>query len=327
MIQFILIGLGAGAAAALLFASVISGAWLSVVLFYLAPLPVMLAGLGWSHWSALIAAFTGAVVLGVAFGGYFFLAFLAGAGLPAWWLGYLALLARPAGHAPVNGGAPELEWYPPGRLATWAAVLGALTVTVAIVNFGLDGDSVRANLHHALAQLLRLETAGQAGAPAVKGISDPKALLDFLVEAVPPAAAVLSTLTYLVNLWLAGRIVKFSGRLNRPWPALSAMTYPRTMAAALGIAVALSFAPGIVGILATVVASALLLAFGVLGFAVLHAVSRTMQSRGFLLGGAYAAVLVFGWPLLLMCVIGLGDMFIDLRGRAAARRDDPPAPS
>ena len=233
MIQFILIGFGAGAAAALLFASVISGSWLSVVLFYLAPLPVMIAGLGWSHWSALIAAFTGAVVLGVAFGGYFFLAFLAGAGLPAWWLGYLALLARPAGNAPVNGGAPELEWYPPGRLATWAAVLGALTVTIAIANFGLDGESVRANLHHALAQLLRLETAGQAGAPAVKGISDPKALLDFLVEAVPPAAAVLSTLTYLVNLWLAGRIVKFSGRLNRPWPVLSAMTYPRAMAAAL----------------------------------------------------------------------------------------------
>ena len=52
MMQIVLIGLGAGAAAALLFASVISGAWLSVVLFYLAPLPVMLAGLGWSHWSA-----------------------------------------------------------------------------------------------------------------------------------------------------------------------------------------------------------------------------------------------------------------------------------
>ncbi|MEJ2625321.1 MAG: DUF2232 domain-containing protein, partial [Pseudolabrys sp.] len=243
------------------------------------------------------------------------------------WLGYLALLARPAGNAPVNGGAPELEWYPPGRLATWTAVLGALTVTVAMANFGLDGESVRANLHHALAHLLRLETAGQAGAPAVKGVSDPKALLDFLVEAVPPAAAVLSTLTYLVNLWLAGRIVKFSGRLNRPWPVLSAMTYPRAMAAALGAAVALSFAPGIVGILATVVASALLLAFGVLGFAVLHAVSQRMQSRGFLLGGAYAAVLVFGWPLLLMCVIGLGDMFIDLRGRAAARRGGPPAPT
>ena len=46
------VGLGAGAAAALLFASVTSGAWLSIALFYLAPLPILIAGLGWTHWAA-----------------------------------------------------------------------------------------------------------------------------------------------------------------------------------------------------------------------------------------------------------------------------------
>ncbi len=56
MMQLGLIGIGAGAAAALLFASVTSGVWLSIPLFYLAPLPIMIAGLGWSHWAALIAA-------------------------------------------------------------------------------------------------------------------------------------------------------------------------------------------------------------------------------------------------------------------------------
>ena len=56
MMQIGLIGIGAGAAAALLFASVTTGSWLAVGLFYLAPLPIMIAGLGWSHWSALIAA-------------------------------------------------------------------------------------------------------------------------------------------------------------------------------------------------------------------------------------------------------------------------------
>ncbi|HEX3161226.1 MAG TPA: DUF2232 domain-containing protein, partial [Pseudolabrys sp.] len=61
MIQFAIIGIGAGVAAALLFASVTSGIWLSVPLFYLAPLPIMIAGLGWSHWAALIASLTGAL--------------------------------------------------------------------------------------------------------------------------------------------------------------------------------------------------------------------------------------------------------------------------
>ncbi len=148
MMQIGLIGIGAGAAAALLFASVASGSWLSIILFYLAPLPVMIAGLGWSHWAALIAAFTGAAALGLVVSGYFFFAFLAGAGLPAWWLGYLAMLARPAGAG--NGSAPALEWYPPGRLVAWAAGLGALTVIIAIPNFGFDGETIRANLHIAL---------------------------------------------------------------------------------------------------------------------------------------------------------------------------------
>ncbi len=53
MAQIVLVGLGAGAAAALLFASVTSGALVSIFLFYLAPLPILIAALGWSHWSGL----------------------------------------------------------------------------------------------------------------------------------------------------------------------------------------------------------------------------------------------------------------------------------
>ena len=105
MVQLVLIGISAGAAAALLFASVASGSLLSVPLFYLAPLPILIAALGWSHWAALIAAVVASGGLAMIFGGVFFLAFLAGVGLPAWWLGYLALLDRPA-----SGPSPTLEW-------------------------------------------------------------------------------------------------------------------------------------------------------------------------------------------------------------------------
>ncbi len=94
--QMVLIGISAGAATALLFASVASGSVLSVLLFYLAPLPILIAALGWSHWAALIAAVVASAGLAAVFGGFFFIAFLIGIGLPAWWLGYLALLARPA---------------------------------------------------------------------------------------------------------------------------------------------------------------------------------------------------------------------------------------
>ena len=163
MLQFAIVGVSAGAAAALLFASVTSGVWLSIPLFYLAPLPILIAGLGWTHWAALIAAATGALALGIVFGAVFLFAFLAGAGIPAWWLGYLAMLARPGAPNTTNGqSGTALEWYPPGRLVIWAALLAAFVVLVAIPNFGADAESFRAGLRGALATILRAET-GTAG--------------------------------------------------------------------------------------------------------------------------------------------------------------------
>src|SRR6185312_12394786 len=95
MIPIGLVGIGAGVAAALLFASVTSGSYLSIVLFYLAPLPILIVGLGWSHWSALIAAVSGSALLFGMFGGMLSIGFLAAAGVPSWWLARLTMLARP----------------------------------------------------------------------------------------------------------------------------------------------------------------------------------------------------------------------------------------
>jgi uncharacterized protein YybS (DUF2232 family) len=323
MVQIGLIGLGAGAAAALLFASVASGVWLSIPLFYLAPLPILIAGLGWSHWAALIAAAAGAVGLAAVFGTVFFFAFLAGAGLPAWWLGYLAMLARPA----MNGsGNTQLEWYPPGRLVIWAAILAALTVILAIPNFGGDVQGFRSALHDALLQVLHSEAGIDAGAPAsVPAVKNVERLVHFLVVAVPPAAAVVATITSLFNLWLATRIVKFSALLKRPWPQLSDLTFPRTVAALLAATIVLNFAGGLIGIAAGVLTASLLMAYSVLGLAVLHAITQGMNSRAFVLGGAYAAVIVFGWPVLALCVLGLIETAFDLRARMAKIRRGPPA--
>lgn len=175
--------------------------------------------------------------------------------------------------------------------------------------------------------MLRVETGAPANAPlSVPGVANADRLIDFMVAAIPLAAAVLATITNVFNLWLSARIVKFSGLLKRPWPELSAMTFPRHAATALAIAIALSFLSGLVGIVAGVLSASLLMAYGVLGFAVLHAITRGIGSRGFLLGGAYAAVLVFGWPVLAFCVLGLIDTVFNVRTRIAYKRG-PPAPS
>jgi hypothetical protein len=325
MVQFALVGISAGAAAALLFASVTSGAWLSIPLFYIAPLPIMIAGLGWGHWAALIAALTGALALGAVFGAVFLFAFLAGAGIPAWWLSYLAMLARPVA-ASSGGGQNQvaLEWYPPGRLVVWAAVFGMLVVLVAIPNFGTDGESFRMGLHRALTRMLLVETGKPPGTPlSVPGVDKVERLIAFLVSAIPPAAAVLATITNLFNLWLAARIVKFSGRLARPWPQLSAMSFPAWLTVLLAAVIALSFFDGLLGIVAGVASASLLLAYGVLGFAVLHTITQGMNARPFVLVLAYAAVLFIGWPLLALCLLGLAETAIGLRARIARKRGPP----
>jgi hypothetical protein len=320
MAQIVLIGIGAGAATALLFASVASGSPLSVLLFYLAPLPILIAALGWSHWAALIAAVFASASLAAVFGAFFFIAFLLGIALPAWWLGYLALLARPA--AP-NG----LEWYPVGSLVVWAAVLSAAIVIAGILNFGTDQESFQASLRSALDRMLRVQQGGGTGTPpAAPRTADRDRLIDFLVLALPPAAAVLTTITNVVNLWLADRVVKVSGRARRPPSDLSAMRFPNHAPAVAALAVAGSFVPGLTGTVGGVLAASMLMAYAILGFAVLHAITRGINSRPFLLGGVYVAVIVFGWPVLVMSLLGLADTAFDFRGRASQRRGPPQGP-
>ena len=65
------------------------------------------------------------------------------------------------------------------------------------------------------------------------------------------------------------------------------------------------------------------MAYAILGFAVLHAITRGIGSRALVLAGAYAAVIVFGWPILAMSLLGLAETAFNIRGRVASRRGPP----
>ena len=65
---------------------------------------------------------------------------------------------------------------------------------------------------------------------------------------------------------------------------------------------AVSFAGGLIGVVGGVLSASLMMAYAILGFAVLHAITRGMGSRPFTLGGIYVTVIVFGWPVLMMAL-------------------------
>jgi len=307
MVEIVLIGIGAGFASALLFASIASGAAISILLFYLAPLPIVLAGIGWSHLAALTAALGAAAGLGLGFGFWFFIAHLAGVGMPAYVLAYVAMLARPA-----PGGA--VEWYPAGKLVLWTAGIAAASTALTIPVFGGDLETYRATAKHIFERVIRSQLGTPAGEPLqLPSGSDVDATLNLLATVMPPMAAVVAMLTDLCNLWLAGRIARMSGRLARTWPELSAVSFPAATPVVLLAAIALSFLPSIIGVAASMLAACLLVAYVILGFAVVHQLTRALSARGVILGAVWLAVLVLGWPAIVVALIGLADGLLDLR--------------
>lgn len=318
MMTGLLIACAAGLASALMFASVASGAAISLVLFYLAPLPLMVAALGWGSMIALIGGVVAALGLGAIFGFSYMAAFALTIALPAWWLGHLALLARPVSEDPQLASiAPALDWYPTGRILLWTVLFATLTTVGALLTLGSDEATISAALRRGLLRMM----GGRTGAPS----GDSERLLDVLVGMAPAAAAIIAMMTLTLNLWLAARVTALSGRLRRPWPDLRTTALPRMTLVALTIAVALCFVDGLLAILAQIAGSALLTAYALTGFAVLHTLTQSISGRSFVLGAAYAATLFIGWPLLAVIGLGLADAIFGIRRNYQARRGPPPA--
>jgi hypothetical protein len=323
MIATLLIAMAAGCASALMFASIISGALISLVLFYLAPLPLMVAALGWGPLCATVGGISAATGLGAIFGLPYCAAFVVTVALPAWWLGHLGLLGRPitGGISSGNGvspAAPDMEWYPVGRILLWIAGFAALTTMAALFTLGTDAAAVTGTMRRGLLRIIGPRDAASAG--------EVEQWVDALVAIAPAAAAIVAMMTLTLNLWLAARITATSGRLHRPWPDLKSADLPPLTLAALCVAIAFCFTGGLLAILAQIVAAALMMAYAFMGFAVLHTLTLALKSRAFWLGGAYAIMAVFGWPILAMTALGLADAIFGIRRRYLRSRP-PPLPA
>jgi len=314
----------AGLGSVLLFASATTGTAIAVVLFYAAPLPLFLAGLAFGTPALLIAAAASLLGAGLALGQAAALVFAISVAVPTALLARLPLLARPVGPGP----GPEVEWYPAGRIVLWAAALGALVVAVTVPVLTWGGGEYRAELAALLSTMLE---QGRSSSLFPEGIDVPR-LSGILAAVLPPAAAAIWTATTLANLWLAARIASASGRLQRPWRPFAALDFPQGAGLAFMAAMVLSFAPGDLGVVASLFAATLFLAYTVLGLAVVHGLTEGAKGRGLILTAVYLALLVLSWTALFIAGLGLADTFLRLRERRArrlstpAKPDGPPSP-
>jgi len=304
------IAFGAGLASALLFATLASGSPMALVLFYFAALPVLIAGLGWGHYAGAFAAAIGALALSLALRSQFGLFFFLSVGLPAWVLTYAALSLRPA---PTEEDPQAVEWMPAGMILTMIGV-GAVVLTLfaIIALYGLDYVAFQASIRQAVGRTLEQVNVGS---------TDREALVALMSAAVPVAGAVVWTFVTTINFYFAGRIVRASGRLIRPWPDLAALKLPKWTALALLAGSIGSFAAGFPGQIASIILAVGLAIYALQGFALAHDITRGWGMRGFALGLLYALAMVIGWPMIFVALAGLADVLFDIRARRK-----PPAP-
>lgn len=305
----------AGVASALLVLTASSGP-LGLLLGYLAPLPLLFAGLTKGAGAAALAALAGTVASGVhgaLTAGMFALMF----GLPAAWLTRMALLARPAAEA--GSGAEisgDLEWYPPGRLVLW--MMGwvlALFALALVLTTGNEGG-LPGTIKPMLAQFF---TALQGSGQPVPGGGDPQAMAETLSKMMPAVMAASWLLMTAVNGTLAQGLAALLKQNRRPTPHYSALTLPRflaiSLAAALGLALVL---PADMAFIAATVAAVLAFAYFLQGLAVVHALAAKAPASGFVLAAFYAA-LVIAAALVgsVVVILGLIEEWAGFRRRVA----------
>lgn len=274
----------------------LSGSSSSLILVYLAQLPLFLAGLWGGVNAAALAGLAASIVLLAASNLVAVGLFAAIDVVPVVLLVRQALLARPT----ADGGT---EWYPPGLLTAWLTGLALAGFGCALVLLG-GPNNLQASLREGLAPALDRLFEASAERDDLAG------LLAMIMPGVIAASWMVMTVT---NGTLAqGLLVRF-GASWRPSPDLAALSLPFWVPAILVLAAAATAFGETARFFGINVMIALAVPFCLAGFAVLHALARRLPRPAVLLVGFYVLAGLFGWPLLLAIVLGLLDTSLGVR--------------
>jgi uncharacterized protein YybS (DUF2232 family) len=297
---------------ALLYLSVVTGGMGALILAYLAPLPLLMVGLGMGFRPFAIAATAAVGVVGLFGGPLFGLTYGMANGVLVAVIVRQALLARSSPDG-------SLEWYPPGRLLVVLTGLGLASLLVAsLLTLGDPGG-----LEGSVRQFLVMGF-GDAAADTSGAESGVAQVIDSFAQ-VFPGMVVVSWLTMaIVNAGLAQGVLMRFGRNLRPAMRVAEVELPHWTPMLLAVAglLALVGGDGQLSYLALNVAIVLLVPFFFAGLAVVHAFASGRQARTLLLVVFYFFLLVSGWPIALVIGLGVIEQWAGLRRRFARTGPD-----
>jgi hypothetical protein len=302
MMLRILIALGAGMATGVLFVlpsrGMMAGLWLSV----LAPMPLMIACMGYGLRTGLAAALVGAAACAL-MKPSLSLVFLGATAGPALLLAWLSV------H--VFAGGRRLG---PGELLAAVATISILAVwgMLAFIAASYGGlDEALTEICEGVLEAMKNMKGMEDGAGGVT-LSD---FAKILVVSAPAIMAFWSVLALSLNLWLAGRVTMISGQFSQPWPDLpTTLVLPRIALAAFALATLACILPGSSRVVASCAAVGLGVAFALQGLAAIHRLTRGRPGRSGMLTVLYALIFIlFPLPLFVAAGVGVADNVKPLR--------------
>jgi hypothetical protein len=323
MMRSLILGSLAGGASAVLVLTAASGP-LGIMLGYLAPLPLFLAGLTHGLPAVVIAGAVGTLISalnGLLSGGIYLVTFAA----PAVLVVRQALLARPATEASANAEVHgDLEWYPAGRLVVWlvgwALGLFALALLLTADREGGMPGMLQPVLEQFLAAMPQNETAQQG--------SDMAAVAKNLATMMPAVFGFSWLVMMTINGTLAQGLARMLKQNRRPTPRYRLLVLPRLLAFGLAAAIVAGLVlPGDAGFIGATVAAILAFPFFLQGLAVVHGVAAKAAVPGLILAAFYAALVVAGALVgVLVVILGFIEEWAGFRrrfaGAGASREND-----
>ena len=290
----------AGIASSGLYLSLISGIPGIILFAYFVQLPVVLVGLTLGLAGSLVAALGALLVTGVIAGVLAAVLYVAVQAGPALIVVRQALLSRD-----VDGAT---EWFPPGLLLGQLTLGAGLAIFAAFVIFASEPDGLAGVVESFLAVAL-----SEVGMIPPDTALPPE--LHGLARLFPGLMASSWLLMTVLNGVLAQNVAERLGRNLRPTPTYSALELPPWLWIGAASAALLSLFGGSLGFLGGALLMTLAVPYFFLGLAVAHHVSRRWTHRRVLLAVLYAALILLGWPALLVVLLGLVEDWVNFRQR------------
>jgi hypothetical protein len=297
------IAAAAGAASAAFYAALLSGAFGALILAYLAQLPLFVVGLWLGFAGAAIAGLAAMVALAVAGGLIFALVYAVANAAPVVAVSFAAQLNR-------TGPDGNTEWYPPGHII--GLLLGTAMTAFLLMNLLLAGEAggaenvVRGFVDSALSQLV------PPGSTAPENMA---AFASLIARFFPGVIAGSWIVMVIANAVLAQGLLARFGRNLRPSPSMAQIELPSWVTGATVIAAIGSFMPGISGFIGGNLVLMSMLAYAFAGLAVVHALTARSSNRTVALVATYTFLFIFGWPLIIVALVGAAEPWLNLRRR------------